>query len=93
MTLADVPQAPVDGEFFCPPVLFDSGKDAYLLQGLAYDAAGKHTPEGVHGVLGGSLDLREGAKLVITSGMYAERWAKWTASIGKETPDADSWCD
>jgi hypothetical protein len=77
---------PPEGTYFRPPVLrrampADSAEDAcYLLKGLQYDAAGARiaapTPRG--GPAGdqqpswcGQLDLREGARLIIPSGMHA----------------------
>jgi len=79
LALTAVPPPRTEGEFFRPPVLNRgegaTGQEvpdsAYLLQGLSYDAAGTYMMDGEHGTRGGFLDLREGAKLVVTAGKHA----------------------
>jgi len=69
LALDSVPAARPDGVFFCPPVLEAvSPEKRYLLSRLHYDSAGRRVDASLDGIV---LDLREGAKILIPSGMHA----------------------
>mmetsp|Transcript_27714 Transcript_27714/g.54407 ORF Transcript_27714/g.54407 Transcript_27714/m.54407 type:complete len:414 (-) Transcript_27714:30-1271(-) len=61
----DVPPPLPEGEFFVPSALAGFGDDDCVFDGIPYNAAGcRATEETI------SLDLRDGAELVITGGMH-----------------------
>lgn len=74
-----VPRARPEGEFFRPAILrgCEAGGDAYELRGVPYDAAGRRLAAAATGAPAGApagerrLDLRDGAQLVIPTGMHA----------------------
>mmetsp|Transcript_21943 Transcript_21943/g.37482 ORF Transcript_21943/g.37482 Transcript_21943/m.37482 type:complete len:506 (+) Transcript_21943:56-1573(+) len=79
MSLPVTPALP-EGTYFLPPVLRRLGSrlpgpdddSLYLLRGLAYDAAGKRlADDAAPAGKGVDLDLRDGAQVVVPTGMHA----------------------
>mmetsp|Transcript_8227 Transcript_8227/g.21560 ORF Transcript_8227/g.21560 Transcript_8227/m.21560 type:complete len:243 (+) Transcript_8227:923-1651(+) len=75
--LEHVPLARSEGVFFVPPVLekpLGAGEvddERYLLRGLRYDAFGSRLPPSARGDCLLTLDLRDGAQLIIPTGQHA----------------------
>lgn len=55
-----------ENEFFIPVVLIGRTQEDYVFEGVPYDMCGKHSPKATS-----TLDLRDGAELVIPSGTHA----------------------
>jgi len=65
----DVPRKRPEGTFFTPPALASTAEDdpeRYLFRGVPYDTAGRRATDGTTT----DLDLRDGARLVITTGRF-----------------------
>mmetsp|Transcript_109886 Transcript_109886/g.309936 ORF Transcript_109886/g.309936 Transcript_109886/m.309936 type:complete len:400 (+) Transcript_109886:197-1396(+) len=62
----DVPAALPEGEYFVPACLQGKSEDDFVFAGLRYNAAGTRSEGAAL-----TLDLRDDAELVITSGMHA----------------------